>query len=54
MNEEWNMNTSSRQGIVSGVYIAYIETTDDYIDDATGDVLIKKGSSIIKKFVVIK
>jgi hypothetical protein len=53
-DEEWNMNTSSRQGIVSGVYIAYIEAREDYIDNATGKVLIKKGDSVIKKFVVIK
>ncbi len=53
-DEEWNMNTSSRQGIVSGVYIAYIEAKADYIDDETGTTLIKKGESVVKKFVVIK
>ena len=39
-DEEWNLITSSRQGIVSGVYIAYFETPE--------------GEKVIKKFVVIK
>lgn len=53
-DEEWNMNTSSWQGIVSGIYIAYIEATADYIDEDTDEVLVKKGQSVVKKFVVIK
>ncbi len=53
-DEEWNMNTASRQGIVSGVYIAHIEAEEDKLDEHTGAVLVKKGDSVIKKFIVIK
>jgi hypothetical protein len=51
---EWNSITSSRQVIVSGVYIAYFEVTEDYNDPNTGELLFKKGDNIIRKFVVIR
>ena len=53
-DEAWNAVTSSRQTIVSGLYIAYFEVTKDFSDPATGKVLYRKGDHIIKKFVVIR
>ena len=53
-DETWNSLTSSRQEIVSGVYIAYFEVTQDFTDSATGELLYKKGQSATKKFVVIR
>lgn len=51
---EWNSITSSRQVIVSGVYIAYFEVTEDYYDSNTGELLFKKGENAIRKFIVIR
>ena len=53
-DESWNSITSSRQVIVSGIYIAHIEVTEDYSDPDTGQLLYKKGESIAKKFIVIR
>jgi len=53
-DESWNSLTSSRQEIVSGVYIAYFEVTKDYYDSATQELLYKKGQTAIEKFVVIR
>lgn len=51
---EWNSVTTSRQVVVSGVYIAYFEVTEDYYDSQTGELLFKKGQNAIRKFVVIR
>ncbi len=53
-DEAWNSMTSSRQVIVSGVYIAHFEVTQDYHDPFTGKLLYKKGDSKVKKFVMIR
>lgn len=53
-DEAWNSVTSSRQVVVSGVYIAYIEVTRDHTDAETGDIIFKKGDSITKKFVIVR
>jgi len=53
-DEYWNSITSSRQVVVSGLYIAYIEVTEDYYDPVTNDPLYKKGDSTFKKFVIIR
>jgi hypothetical protein len=45
--EPWNLTTSSRQIVVSGIYIAYFEVTKDALGFRNGD-------HIIKKFVVIR
>jgi len=52
-DEAWNSITSSRQVIVSGIYIAHFEVLDDYKDWKTGE-LVKKGSAGIEKFIVIR
>ena len=50
-DEAWNLITSSRQTVVSGVYIAYIEVTQDYTDP---DRAFKKGENHIVKFAVVR
>lgn len=52
-DEAWNSLTTSRQVVVSGVYIAYFEVTEDYYD-SSGDLLYKKGDHTIRKFVIIR
>ena len=54
-DEFWDLVTTSRQMVVSGVYIAYIEVTEDYYDpnDPT-KLLYKKGDNITRKFVIIR
>ena len=51
---EWNSITSSRQVVVSGVYIAYFEVTEDYYSPETNELLFKKGESTYRKFVIIR
>ena len=53
-DEYWNSITSSRQVVVSGLYIAYFEVTQDYHDPVTGELLYKKGDNTFKKFVIIR
>jgi len=53
-DDYWHSLTSSRQVVVSGLYIAYFEVTEDYADEITGEVLYRKGDSIFKKFVIIR
>lgn len=53
-DDVWNSITSSRQVIVSGVYIVYFIVTEDYQDPETGALLYRRGDSIYKKFVVIR
>jgi len=53
-DETWNSVTSSRQVVVSGVYIAYFEVTQDYVDKETGKLLYQKGATKIRKFVIIR
>lgn len=53
-DEAWNSITSSRQTVVSGVYIAYFEVTQDYNDPATGELMYKEGDHAIRKFVIIR
>jgi len=50
----WESVTSSRQVVVSGIYIAYFEVTEDYHDPVTGELLYKKGEQTIQKFVIIR
>ncbi len=50
----WDLLTSSRQIIVSGLYIVTFYVPRDIVDLTTGDLLIRKGESVIKKFVVIR
>lgn len=51
--ELWHSFTSSRQLVVSGIYIAHFEVTQDYSDE-NGNLLFKKGDSAFRKFIIIR
>lgn len=53
-DESWNAVTSSNQLVVSGIYIAFIEVTEDIIDQATSKKLYTKGQRKIVKFVIVR
>jgi len=53
-DQAWNSITSSRQTVVSGLYIAYIEVTQNYNDPETGVKLFSKGESKFVKFIIIR
>jgi hypothetical protein len=64
-DEAWSSETMSGQILVSGIYILYVEVTQDvqavrdvYKNGAllyhAGDVTTHKGDHIIRKFVVIR
>ena len=53
-DERWNSVTSSRQIVVSGIYIVYFEVADDYNDPITGELVYRKGASEIKKLIVVR
>jgi hypothetical protein len=46
-DERWDSKTSSGQIVVSGLYIAYFEVTED----GSG---FKKGDNIFRKFIIIR
>ena len=48
-DDYWHSITSSKQIVVSGLYIAYFEVTND-----SEDGQYKKGDSIYKKFIIIR
>jgi len=52
-DDYWHSLTSSRQVVVSGLYIAYFEVTQDAFDQQ-GNRIYKKGDSIFKKFIIIR
>lgn len=53
-DEYWKATTSSNQVVVSGVYIAHIEVTQDIVDMTSGATMFKKGDEKILKFVIIR
>ncbi len=53
-DEPWNSITSSGQVVVSGIYIVYIEVTEDYVDEQTGQLIFKKGQSVAKKLAIVR
>jgi hypothetical protein len=53
-DESWNSITSSRQVVVSGIYIVHFEVTQDQYDSATNTLLYKKGDTAIRKLVIIR
>ncbi len=53
-DKAWYSSTESRQVIKSGVYIAHIQVTKNIIEPNSGLLLLKKGESIIKKFIIIR
>jgi hypothetical protein len=53
-DELWDSMTSSRQIVVSGVYIAYFEVTEDAYDTDGTTLLFRNGESTYRKFVIIR
>lgn len=53
-DQAWNSVTSSRQVVVSGVYIAHITVDQDYHDPNSHQLLYRKGESTFRKFVIIR
>ncbi|MBN2009787.1 hypothetical protein JW960_10635 [candidate division KSB1 bacterium] len=53
-DETWESVTSSKQIVVSGLYIAYFEVSEDYRDPATNELLFKKGDHAFRKFVIVR
>ena len=53
-DQYWNSITSSRQVVVSGVYLVHFEVTQDYYDSASGSLLYKKGDSAVKKLLIVR
>lgn len=53
-DELWDSLTSSRQIITSGIYILYVEVSEDAFEPGTGTKLFSKGDTVYRKFVVIR
>lgn len=53
-DEYWYAVTSSNQVVVSGIYLAHIEVTEDIFDQKSAEKIYKKGQSRIVKFVIIR
>jgi len=53
-DDYWKATTTSNQVVVSGIYIAHFEVTEDIVEQATGNRLFKKGDTKILKFVIIR
>ncbi|MCB0283927.1 MAG: fibronectin [Calditrichaeota bacterium] len=53
-DEYWDLTTSTRQLIVSGIYIAYFEVSQDYRDPETNELLYKKGANTYRKFAIVR
>ena len=52
-DQAWNSVTSSRQVVVSGIYIVHFTVTQDYADPVTG-LGYKKGDTAVKKLIIIR
>ncbi|NQU28855.1 MAG: fibronectin [Candidatus Marinimicrobia bacterium] len=50
----WDSLSSSRQVVVSGIYIAHFEVVEDIYDSTTDELVFKKGNSTLRKFVIIR
>jgi len=53
-DETWNSITSSRQVVVSGVYIVHFTVTEDYIDPQTNGLKYRKGDTAYQKLIIIR
>jgi hypothetical protein len=53
-DEAWNSITSSRQVVVSGVYIVHFTVTEDYMDPQTSELKYKKGDTAYQKLIIIR
>jgi hypothetical protein len=53
-DELWDSVTSSRQIVVSGLYVAYFEVTKDVDDPQSGKRLLSRGDNTFRKFIIIR
>ncbi|MCX6134858.1 MAG: hypothetical protein NTU47_13680 [Ignavibacteriales bacterium] len=53
-DETWNSITSSRQVVVSGVYIVHFTVTADFLDPVTNELKYKQGDTSYQKLVIIR
>lgn len=53
-DQAWNLLTSSRQTVASGIYIVYFEVIKDIYDTATGALVYKKGETTTRKLLVVR
>jgi hypothetical protein len=53
-DETWNSNTTSRQVVVSGVYIVHFTVTADYVDPVTGKLKYANGETAYQKLIIIR
>jgi hypothetical protein len=53
-DQAWNSITSSRQVVVSGVYIVHFTVTADFVDPATGTLKYAKGETSYQKMIIIR
>ena len=53
-DETWNSITSSRQVVVSGIYIVHFTVTADYTDPVTGQLKYAKGETAYQKLIIIR
>lgn len=53
-DETWKSNTTSRQVVVSGVYIVHFTVTADYLDPVTGQLKYAKGETAYQKLIIIR
>jgi hypothetical protein len=53
-DEPWNSITTSRQVVVSGVYIAHFTVTQDYTDPVSGKLMYKVGDTAFRKLIIIR
>jgi hypothetical protein len=53
-DEKWDCTTEYKQIVVSGLYVAHFEVTEDVVDEATGAAVYRKGDSLYKKFIIIR
>ncbi len=56
-NEIWDSMTSSGQIVVSGIYLLYVQVSEDTYDtwdQKDGRLLYRKGESVFRKFVIIR
>ena len=53
-DQAWNSITSSRQVVVSGVYIVHFTVTQDYVDPQTGQLKYRNGETAYQKLIIIR
>jgi hypothetical protein len=53
-DQAWNSITSSRQVVVSGVYLVHFTVTQDYVDPQTGQLKYRKGDTAYQKLIIIR